>query len=393
MRTLLLVIIYLAFISLGLPDSLLGTAWPAAYRELGVSVSMAGFLYAVVSFGTIISSLNSGRIIRRFGTGVTTTVSVAMTAAALLGFSVSPSFGIMFFFAIPLGLGAGSVDAALNNYVALHYGARHMNWLHSFWGIGASLGPAIMSFCLTRGSWRSGYATIGWIQTALVMVLIGSLPLWTRLSAASKAGQNAGRIFSAKELVKMPGARQVLIAFFCYCAVEATAGLWGSSFLVLTKGIAPDTAASWVSLYYFGITFGRLLSGFLTLRISNKNLVRLGQGLIVLGILLIMTASMDVVLLCGFFTIGLGCAPIFPALIHDTPENFGSEASQSFIGLQMACAYVGTTVMPPLFGFLGENLSMGLLPIYLLVNTLVMVAMLERLNRIKAAKASGARQQ
>ncbi|HOK43998.1 MAG TPA: MFS transporter [Thermoclostridium caenicola] len=393
MRTLLLVIIYLAFISLGLPDSLLGTAWPAAYRELGVSVSMAGFLYAVVSFGTIISSLNSGRIIRRFGTGVTTTVSVAMTAAALLGFSVSPSFGIMFFFAIPLGLGAGSVDAALNNYVALHYGARHMNWLHSFWGIGASLGPAIMSFCLTRGSWRSGYATIGWIQTALVMVLIGSLPLWTRLSAASKAGQNAGRIFSAKELVKMPGARQVLIAFFCYCAVEATAGLWGSSFLVLTKGIAPDTAASWVSLYYFGITFGRLLSGFLTLRISNKNLVRLGQGLIVLGILLIMTASMDVVLLCGFFTIGLGCAPIFPALIHDTPENFGSEASQSFMGLQMACAYVGTTVMPPLFGFLGENLSMGLLPIYLLVNTLVMVAMLERLNRIKAAKASGARQQ
>lgn len=393
MRTLLLVIIYLAFISLGLPDSLLGTAWPAAYRELGVSVSMAGFLYAVVSFGTIISSLNSGRIIRRFGTGVTTTVSVAMTAAALLGFSVSPSFGIMFFFAIPLGLGAGSVDAALNNYVALHYGARHMNWLHSFWGIGASLGPAIMSFCLTRGSWRSGYATIGWIQTALVMVLIGSLPLWTRLSAASKAGQNAGRIFSAKELVKMPGARQVLIAFFCYCAVEATAGLWGSSFLVLTKGIAPDTAASWVSLYYFGITFGRLLSGFLTLRISNKNLVRLGQGLIVLGILLIMTASMDVVLLCGFFTIGLGCAPIFPALIHDTPENFGSEASQSFMGLQMACAYVGTTVMPPLFGFLGENLSMGLLPIYLLVNTLVMVAMLERLNRIKAEKASGARQQ
>ena len=393
MRTLLLVIIYLAFISLGLPDSLLGTAWPAAYRELGVSVSMAGFLYAVVSFGTIISSLNSGRIIRRFGTGVTTTVSVAMTAAALLGFSVSPGFGIMFFFAIPLGLGAGSVDAALNNYVALHYGARHMNWLHSFWGIGASLGPAIMSFCLTRGSWRSGYATIGWIQTALVMVLIGSLPLWTRLSAASKAGQNAGRIFSAKELVKMPGARQVLIAFFCYCAVEATAGLWGSSFLVLTKGIAPDTAASWVSLYYFGITFGRLLSGFLTLRISNKNLVRLGQGLIVLGILLIMTASMDVVLLCGFFTIGLGCAPIFPALIHDTPENFGSEASQSFMGLQMACAYVGTTVMPPLFGFLGENLSMGLLPIYLLVNTLVMVAMLERLNRIKAEKASGARQQ
>lgn len=393
MATLLLVIIYIAFISLGLPDSLLGTAWPEAYKELGVPVSMAGFLYAVVSFGTIMSSLYSGRVIRRFGTGVTTTVSVAMTAAALLGFSIAPNFGTLFLLAIPLGLGAGSVDAALNSFVALHYQARHMNWLHSFWGIGASLGPAIMSYYLTHGSWRSGYSAIGWIQAVLVVILIGALPLWKRFSSASKADKNTDRFLSIGELLKMKGAKPVLIAFFCYCAVEVTAGLWGSSFLVLTKGISPEMAASWVSLYYFGITFGRFLSGFLTLRISNKNLIRLGQGLIVAGILLLLFVSADWLLLCGFFTIGLGCAPIFPSLIHDTPENFGQEAFQSFMGLQMACAYIGMTVMPPLFGLLGENLSMGLLPFYLLIITLVMIAMVERLNSIKAGKASNPHRQ
>lgn len=388
MLTLLLVIIYIAFISLGLPDSLLGTAWPAAYHELGVPISMAGFLSAVVSCGTIISSLFSSRIIRRFGTGLTTMISTAMTAAALLGISVSPSFWIMFLFAIPLGLGAGSVDAALNNFVALHYEARHMNWLHSFWGIGASLGPVIMSLYLTRGSWRSGYSAIGWIQTALVVILIASLPLWKLFSNESQTSGNAGKNLSAGELLRITGAKPALIGFFCYCAVEATAGLWGSSFLVFTKEISPDTAASWVSLYYFGITFGRFLSGFLTLRINNKNLIRLGQGLIVLGILLIAAASLDAILLIGFFLIGLGCAPIYPALLHDTPKNFGPEISQSMMGVQMACAYVGTTVMPPLFGFLGENLSMSLLPPYLMIITVLMIGAVERLNRIKAQKAA-----
>jgi len=390
MIALLLAIIYLAFISLGLPDSLLGTAWPAAYQELGVSVSMAGLVSAVISCGTIISSLLSSRVIRRLGTGLTTTISVSMTAAALFGFSLSPGYWAMVLFAIPLGLGGGSVDAALNNFVALHYKARHMNWLHSFWGIGASLGPVIMSYYLARDGWRSGYSAIGWIQAGLVIILIASLPLWKRSPNGEQAEKTDVKVLSIRELVKIEGAFQALTAFFCYCAVESTAGLWGSSFLVLSRGISPETAASWVSLYYFGITFGRFMSGFLTMRVSNKNLVRIGLCLIVLGILLIMIPSVDFILLCGFFMIGLGCAPIFPALIHDTPENFGADVSQSMIGLQMACAYIGITAMPPIFGLIGQHVSMGLLPFYLAVIAAVMIAMLERLNRIKARKKADA---
>ncbi|HOQ75582.1 MAG TPA: MFS transporter [Thermoclostridium sp.] len=387
MLTLLLVIIYLAFISLGLPDSLLGTAWPAAYKDLGVSVSMAGIVSAVISCGTIISSLMSSRVIRKLGTGLTTTVSVFLTAAALFGFSLSPGYWTMVLFAIPLGLGAGSVDAALNNFVALHYKARHMNWLHSFWGIGASLGPVIMSYFLARSGWRSGYSAIGWIQTVLVAILVSSLPLWKRVSNGQQAAETAGKVFSIKELLGIKGAKQALATFFCYCAVESTTGLWGSSFLVLSRGISPETAASWVSLYYFGITFGRFMSGFLTMRITNKKLVRIGLCMIVLGILLIMVPTVDFILMCGFFMIGLGCAPVFPSLIHDTPENFGSDVSQSMIGLQMACAYIGTTAMPPLFGLVGQYISMSLLPFYLIIITVVMISMVERLNRIKADKA------
>jgi fucose permease len=388
MLALLLVIIYIAYISLGLPDSLLGTAWPAAYMALGVPVSMAGIISAVISCNTIVSSLLSSRVIRWLGTGLTTTISVSMTAAALFGFSLSPNYWTMVLFAIPLGLGAGSVDAALNNFVALHYKARHMNWLHSFWGIGASLGPVIMSYYLARSGWRSGYSTIGWIQTGLVVVLIASLPLWMRASNGQKAAETSGKVFSIKELLKVKGARQALTAFFCYCAVESTAGLWGSSFLVLLRGICPETAASWVSLYYFGITLGRFISGFLTMGINNRNLIRIGLVLIVTGILLVMTPSIDFILMCGFFMIGLGCAPIFPSLIHDTPENFGSDMSQSMIGLQMACAYVGTTLMPPLFGLIGQYISMGLLPVYLMIIAIVMIAMVERLNRIKQGQAA-----
>lgn len=387
MLTLLLVIIYLAFISLGLPDSLLGTAWPAAYKDLGVSVSMAGIVSAVISCGTIISSLMSSRVIRKLGTGLTTTVSVFLTAAALFGFSLSPGYWTMVLFAIPLGLGAGSVDAALNNFVALHYKARHMNWLHSFWGIGASLGPVIMSYFLARSGWRSGYSAIGWIQTVLVAILVSSLPLWKRVSNGQQAAETAGKVFSIKELLGIKGAKQALATFFCYCAVESTTGLWGSSFLVLSRGISPETAASWVSLYYFGITFGRFMSGFLTMRITNKKLVRIGLCMIVLGILFIMAPTVDFILMCGFFMIGLGCAPVFPSLIHDTPENFGSDVSQSMIGLQMACAYIGTTAMPPLFGLVGQYISMSLLPFYLIIITVVMISMVERLNRIKADKA------
>jgi len=244
-----------------------------------------------------------------------------------------------------------------------------------------------MSYFLARSGWRSGYSAIGWIQTVLVAILVSSLPLWKRVSNGQQAAETAGKVFSIKELLGIKGAKQALATFFCYCAVESTTGLWGSSFLVLSRGISPETAASWVSLYYFGITFGRFMSGFLTMRITNKKLVRIGLCMIVLGILLIMVPTVDFILMCGFFMIGLGCAPVFPSLIHDTPENFGSDVSQSMIGLQMACAYIGTTAMPPLFGLVGQYISMSLLPFYLIIITVVMISMVERLNRIKADKA------
>lgn len=377
--TALLVIIYAAFISLGLPDSLLGTAWPTLHTELGVPVSWAGLVSFIVIGGTIVSSYLSSRVIRRLGTGLTTVVSVAMTAAALLGIAVAPGFWAILLWAIPLGLGAGSVDAGLNNFVALHYQAKHMNWLHSFWGIGVTLSPLIMSWALAHDGWRFGYSTVGLIQLGLVIVLFASLPLWRRATGQS-AAESGFKVLPLRELLRLPGAKPVLAAFFCYCAVEGTAGLWGGTFLVLARGVEPETAASWISLYYFGITLGRLLSGFLAMRISNRNLIRLGEALICAGVLLLLLPA-GWALRLGFIIIGLGCAPIFPALLHDTPVHFGADLSQAMMGVQMAFAYVGGMIMPPLFGYIGEHLTMGLLPLYLIALAVVMVVEVERTAR------------
>ena len=379
---LLLILIYISFISLGLPDSLLGTAWPVMRSELGLNISYAGILSMVISGGTIISSLFSERFIRKFGTGKVTLISVFMTAMALLGFSLFPNFLWLILCAIPLGLGAGSVDAALNNFVALHYKAKHMNWLHCFWGIGATTGPVIMSYYLNiNQSWRSGYRTVGWIQIALVSVLLFSLPLWKkRETPVTEEKSEEKESFTFRHLIKLKGAKPALLGFFCYCAIEATAGLWGSSFLVIEKSLSPDVAATWISLYYFGITFGRFLSGFLTLKMTNRKMIRLGQSLILLGILLLIVPGNQVLLSIGFFIIGLGCAPIYPCMLHNTPKNFGEHLSQAIMGIQMACAYVGSTLMPPLFGLLGQNISMGLLPYYLGIFLMVMIFMIEKLN-------------
>jgi len=381
--TALLVIIYVAFISLGLPDSLLGTAWPTMHTGFGVPVSWAGFPSVVVTAGTIVSSYFSARVVRRFGTGLTTAVSVAMTAAALLGISGAPGFLAILCWAVPLGLGAGSVDAGLNNFVALHYQARHMNWLHCFWGIGVTLSPLIMSDSLVHGSWRSGYSAVGLLQAALVIALFLSLPLWKRAQSRG-SGEEEFQVLPLRDLLRVTGAKPQLAAFFCYCAVEGTAGLWGGTFLVFARGISPETAASWVSLFYLGITCGRLLSGFLAIRVANRSLVRLGQVLICAGVLALLlpgTAALPV----GLVTIGLGCAPIFPALLHDTPANFGTELSQSMMGVQMAFAYVGGLIMPPLFGYLGERVTMGLLPLYLIVLTGLMILATELTRRMVAA--------
>lgn len=370
-KTVLLVVIYLAFISLGLPDSLLGAAWPAMYEGLGVPVDYAGFIFMIVAAGTVVSSLFSGKVIHRFGAATVTTFSVLLTALALLGFSVSGEFLFLCLLAIPLGLGAGSVDAALNNYVALHYEARHMNWLHSFWGVGAAIGPMIMAGYLAKGNaWTAGYGTVGLIQLGLVVILVLSLPIWIkgRSNSTETSEQQAPSLWT---LVRtLPGLKQALVVFFCYCTIEATFGLWGASFLVFEKGFEADQAARMTSLYFLGITIGRFLSGFLTVHFTNKQLVFLGQGIIGLG-LVFLFLPLSSTLLPGFLLVGLGCAPIFPSLLHETPANFGKKNSQSIMGMQMASAYIGITLMPFLFGkiasFTGYGFLLGFLGLVLLL--------------------------
>ncbi len=386
--SILLLIIYVAFISLGLPDALIGAAWPSMYVGLGVPISWAGVISMIVAGGTIVSSVLSDRLIRRFGVGRITLVSVLMTALALLGFALSQHFVMLCVLAIPLGLGAGSVDAALNNYVANHYAAKHMSWLHCFWGVGATIGPMVMAWGLSRyDSWHLGYWVIGLLQMALVMVLLVSLPLWqkasiqnTSSSGVDGAPHSAGGALSIRQIMRLNGVKPVLAAFFCYCSIEASLGLWGGSYLVLVKQISPELAARWVAVYYFGITFGRFLSGFLMMYWSTRLMIRLGQGLIALGVALMMVSGLPLFYL-GFFLVGLGCAPIFPSLLYETPNNFGKQHSQSVMGVQMASAYVGTTFAPPLFGWLATQVGYAWLPVFLAVILLWMVVMVEYLRR------------
>lgn len=386
MMTLLLLIIYISFISLGLPDSLLGSAWPVIQVEMGAPVSYAGMITMIISGGTIVSSFYSERMIRRFGTGLVTVISVCMTGVALLGFAVAPSILWMCVLAVPLGLGAGSVDAALNNFVALHYQAKHMNWLHCFWGVGATAGPAIMSFMLIQGqSWQKGYLAIGIIQVCLVFVLFLSLPLWKKFSTREGAEQaSAVEPLKTSELLKIRGLKPALIGFFCYCAIEMTAGLWGSSYLVIHRGVSPEAAATWISVYYLGITLGRMAAGFVSLKLNNVTMVRTGIAGIAIGILLLLLPLGEMMYPIGFFMIGFGCAPIYPSMLHQTPQNFGSELSQSVMGLQMACAYIGSTLMPPLFGFIAQEVSITWFPFFLLAILVLMILMTEITNRAVA---------
>ena len=387
MYQLLLVIIYLAFISLGLPDALLGSAWPSMYGELDAAVSYAGIISMIIAGGTIISSILSDRLIRRMGTGAVTALSVAMTAAALFGFSSSRTFLQLCIWGIPYGLGAGSVDAALNNFVAIHYKSRHMSWLHCFWGIGATAGPYIMGLCLARGvRWNFGYMSVGIFQVVLVAVLVLALPLWKSKRGSKAENADAGKKIGIGGALRLPGAKAVLASFFCYCSLEATAGLWASSYMVLHKGISAGTAAKWASLFYLGITAGRLICGFVTDRMGDRNMVRCGQAAACTGAVLMLAAAGDRAVLAGLVMVGLGCAPIYPSLLHETPDNFGTEYSQSMMGMQMACAYMGSTFMPPLFGLLGERISIGLYPVCLLAFAGSMIMMTERVGRIHVGK-------
>ena len=375
---LLLTIIYLSFISLGLPDGLLGAAWPTIYPELSVPVSYAGILFAIISGGTVVSSLLSDRLTFRLGTGKVTAISVCMTAAALFGFASSDSYWMLCLWAIPYGLGAGSVDASLNNYVALHYTSRHMSWLHCMWGVGATVGPYIMGAVLSGGGhWSGGYRTVGFIQLALTAVLLLSLPLWKGRPQAEEGG--AARPLPLKAVISIPGAKQIMVTFFCYCALEQSTALWASSYLALYKGVPADTAAFFASMFFIGITAGRALNGFLTMKFTDTQLIRMGQGVILSGICAMLLPLGQGASIAGLILIGLGCAPIYPCVIHSTPEHFGAEHSQALIGVQMASAYIGSSLMPPLFGLIANHIHVALLPVYLLLILGLMVWMHEKM--------------
>lgn len=381
MAILLVAVIYAAFISLGLPDSLLGSAWPVMQVELGRALSDAGIVSTIISAGTIVSSLQSDRVNRKLGTGKVTAISVLTTAVALLGFSVSTAFWQLCLWAIPFGLGAGAVDAALNNYVALHYTSRHMSWLHCFWGVGATISPYVMGGCLTLGlGWRMGYRTVGLLQVGLTVVLLVSLPLWKK--TVSSTEEPAAPSLPLTKLVALPGAKQIFIAFLAHCALEHTNALWTSSYLVQYRGVDVETAARFAALSYIGLTFGRFLCGFVADKLGDRRLIRMGLSMMILGLALVILPLPTEVALAGLLILGFGCAPIYPSIIHSTPANFGRELSQQVIGVEMASAYVGTTVMPPLFGLLAQHISIGLFPVFQLTMTLAVLGMSEWMNRI-----------
>ena len=379
----LLSIIYISFISLGLPDSLLGSAWPMMSADLSAPLSYMGIASVIISLGTVVSSLLADRITRRLGTGLVTAVSVMLTAVGLLGFSLSPSFALICVFSIPYGLGAGAVDAVLNNYVAVHYSSRHMNWLHCFWGIGASIGPYVMGAAIGLGmGWRGGYGIISVLQIALSFVLFIFLPRWK--SCGSEVGSPESRESSVGIIgaLRMRGVKAALLAFFCYCSLEATAGLWASSYLVEYKGVSAETAAILASMFYLGITLGRFACGFISDKVGDKLMIRLGCAVVALGIVLIaIPVKASYLAIAGLIITGLGAAPIYPSLMHATPYNFGKDNSQAIMGIQTASAYVGILIVPAIFGGIAET-NIAIYPFFMLFFAVVLFGFTERLNRV-----------
>lgn len=389
MTTLLLLVIYLAFISLGLPDSMLGAAWPLMRSELGLPLEGAGLVSVIITVGTIISSLLTGRLIRKLGTGRLTTLSVLTTALALLGYSFTTSYLWLCLMAVPMGLGAGAVDASLNDFVARNYSSKHMSWLHAFWGVGATAGPLLMAGMISlTGRWQNGYRSVSFVQFGLVAILIASLSLWKKFDHASVEAHSVK--LSNGSIWKIPGMGPNLAAFFAYCSLELTAGLWFASYLVQIRGVKPETAAAWAASYYFGIMLGRMINGFLTLHFSSKTLIRAGQTSILLGILLLFLPG-NTFSLIGLLLVGMGCAPIYPSMLHETPARFGKENSSRLMGIQMASAYVGLSVAPPLVGLLASRWSLQIFPFALLILLALMVWGSETVNRVVTGKEADTR--
>ncbi len=372
MFSFLLAIIYLCFISLGLPDSLLGAAWPTIYQDFNIPVSYAGIISVLISLCTIISSLFSDKLTKRFSPSVVTVASIILSATSLFGFFLSNSFYLLVIFAIPYGLGAGGVDAALNNFVALNFKSKHMSWLHAMWGLGATISPYLMGFALTNSTWNNGYLIVSIIQFSIAFFVFLTLPKWK--NNKEELIEKNTKSLSFKQIFLIPGSVSCFVMFFCYCALEQTTMLWASSYLVENNQMDKDLAAMLASLFCIGITLGRIINGFLTLKKSDKFLINLGLKIIVLGVgLLFIPFTFTTII--GFILIGLGCAPIYPSIISLTPNLFGKENSQSFIGIQMAFAYLGTLLMPPLFGIFADNISVSLLPLYLFIILIIMIVM------------------
>lgn len=387
MYTFLIALIYLAFISLGLPDSLLGSAWPVIYIDINVPVSYMGIISILISVSTIISSLMSDKITRKFGTSRVTVVSVFLTAVALLGFSCSDSFGMLIIFSIPYGLGAGAIDAALNNYVAIHYSSKHMSWLHCFWGVGTIISPFVMSYALETSVWQTGYRVIAFIQLAIALVLLLTLPVWKINQTEAQEQKNTSKSLNFAEIFKIKGVVPLLVGFFAYCAVESTAISWACTYLVSVKGVDEPTAAAFASLLFIGMTVGRFIGGFIMDKLGDKNMIFLGSGIITSGVLLFLIPSDSYVLsLVGLIVIGLGCAPVYPCIIHSTPSNFGAENSGSIIGVQMASAYLGTTLIPPLFGLISKRIGFDYFPICLIIFTILLFFMIRNTFKLTQSK-------
>lgn len=391
MATLLLIIIYIAFIGLGLPDSILGSAWPVLHLDIGASLSGANLITMLITGGTVISSLLSERLIKRFGTGLVTLVSVLMTAVALLGFSFAANVAWLVVLAVPLGLGAGSVDAGLNNYIAIHYEPRHMSWLHCFWGLGAFTGPMVMSqFIRQDGNWRGAYLVIAVIQFAIVLLLFLSLRLWktdnpVKISADYEPLEEQERYIG--NVFRIPGVLGACSVFVCYSGLEATLNYWGSSYLVYGKGFSAADAAKWVAFVFGGITLGRLLTGFLTAKLSNRALIRIGILIVTASSLLALVPFGKAFPVIGIVGAGLGCASIFPCMLHETPKRFGAANSQKIMGIQMACAYTGGTFLPPLFNLIASRTTLAALPVFMLGYSLLMLFGSEQINRMMAKRS------
>ena len=380
MYTLLLAVIYLAFISLGLPDSLLGAAWPTIRVDFNVPLSYMGFVSMIIAGGTIISGLMSERLTKKFGTRAVVAVSVALTAIALFGFSTVGQFWQMCLWGIPYGFGAGAIDAALNNYVALYYNSRHMSWLHCFWGVGTIISPYIMSYALTHSTWSNGYRNVSYIQFGILAVILIAMPLW-KINKDPAVTEEDKTLLGLRGVLKIKGVPTLLIGFYAYCAAEATTMLWASSYLEGTRGISKDKAAAFGSLFFIGITAGRFLSGFISDKLGDNRMIRLGTAIALFGVILI-ALPVGAASMVGFVIIGLGCAPVYPCIIHSTPANFGAENSQGIIGIQMASAYVGSTFMPPVFGLIANHVSLKLMPVYLAFFFILLLVMISKTEKL-----------